>query len=91
MTEDIDKDNLWQRINTALDTIRPHLKSDGGDIEVVGITEDMILQIRWIGMCETCSMNGMTLRAGIEYTVKAQVPEIKAVKAVNPFNIENAQ
>lgn len=89
ITEDIDKDNLWQRVNTALDTIRPHLKSDGGDIEVVDITEDMVLQIRWIGMCETCSMNGMTLRAGIEYTVKSQVPEIKAVKAVNPFKVEN--
>lgn len=84
------KKTLIERVNIALDTIRPHLKSDGGNVEIVDITPEMYLQIRWIGMCETCSMNGMTLRAGIEYTVKSQVSEIKGVQAMNPFIAEKA-
>jgi Fe-S cluster biogenesis protein NfuA len=79
------KQKLIDRINVALDTVRPHLKSDGGDIEIVDITPEMLVQIRWVGMCETCSMNGMTLKAGIEYTVKSQVPEILGVQAMNPY------
>ncbi len=80
------KENLMQRARTALDSIRPHLKSDGGDVEVVDLTEEMQLQVRWLGMCENCAMNTMTLRAGVEHTVKSQVPEIKGVQAINSKN-----
>ncbi len=77
------KNTLLQKIDTALDTIRPHLKADGGDIEVVDITEDMIVQIKWLGNCSACSMSSMTMRAGIEETLKLQVPEVKGVEALN--------
>ena len=79
----MDKEALLKRVDTALDDVRPHLKVDGGNVEVVDITEDMILQIKWIGNCQSCSMSAMTMRAGIEQTVKGQVPEIVGVEAVN--------
>ncbi len=79
----MDKEALLKRVDTALDDIRPHLKVDGGNVEVVDITEEMILQIKWIGNCQSCSMSAMTMRAGIEQTVKGQVPEIVGVEAVN--------
>ncbi len=78
-----DKDSLLLRVEDALQTIRPHLKVDGGDVEVVDITDDMRLQIKWMGMCETCSMSGMTLRAGISETIRGKIPEITSVEAIN--------
>jgi len=79
----MDKEALLKRVDTALDDVRPHLKVDGGNVEVVDITEDMVLQIKWIGNCQSCSMSAMTMRAGIEQTVRGQVPEIVSVEAVN--------
>ncbi len=76
------KQQLIQRINQALEAIRPHLKSDGGDVEVVDVTPDMRVQIRWVGACETCNMSTMTLKAGIEHTIKSAIPEVSAVEAV---------
>ncbi|HRF40564.1 MAG TPA: NifU family protein, partial [Saprospiraceae bacterium] len=57
---------LMQRIDLALDDVRPHLAVDGGNVELVEITEDNIVRIKWTGACEHCSMSIMTLRAGIE-------------------------
>jgi Fe-S cluster biogenesis protein NfuA len=74
---------LLDRINAALDEVRPHLAVDGGNIEVVEITEDMSVLIKWLGNCEFCSMSAMTMRAGIEQAIKSRVPEIKSVKAIN--------
>lgn len=84
----IEKQALIARVDKALDDVRPHLKVDGGNVEVVDITDDMILQIKWIGNCESCSMSAMTMRAGVEQTVKGQVPEIVSVEAVNGVTIE---
>lgn len=77
------KEELLLRIEDALSSIRPHLKVDGGDVEVVDVTEDMQVQIRWLGMCEGCSMSGMTLRAGIAEAIKGKIPEIAGVEAIN--------
>ncbi len=84
----IDKQALIARVDKALDDVRPHLKVDGGNVEVVDITDDLVLQIKWIGNCESCSMSAMTMRAGVEQTVKGQVPEIVSVEAVNGVTIE---
>lgn len=84
----IEKEALIARVDKALDDVRPHLKVDGGNVEVVDITEDLVLQIKWIGNCESCSMSAMTMRAGVEQTVKGQVPEIVSVEAVNGVTIE---
>lgn len=72
-----------QRIETALDTIRPHLIADGGNIEVVEITKENVLEVRLVGNCESCPMSFMTMKAGVEQAVKTAVPEIVAVKAIN--------
>lgn len=74
---------LMDKVNKALDTIRPHLAADGGNIEVVEITDDFVAKIKWVGTCETCSMSMMTMKAGVEHTIKSAVPEITSVKAVN--------
>ncbi|MBK7343328.1 MAG: NifU family protein [Saprospiraceae bacterium] len=74
---------LYQRVDQALDDIRPHLQGDGGNIEIVEITEQHELRIRWMGTCESCNMSTMTMRAGVEQAVRAKVPEIIRVVAVN--------
>lgn len=73
-------------IDAALDEIRPHLAVDGGNIEVVEVTDDMELKVKWLGNCEFCSMSAMTMKAGIEQIVKQKLPQIKKVTAVNGVN-----
>lgn len=78
-----DKQALLNRIEDALSTVRPHLNVDGGDVEVVDVTDDMHVKIRWMGMCESCSMSAMTLRAGITEAIRSKIPEVAGVEAVN--------
>jgi Fe-S cluster biogenesis protein NfuA len=74
---------LKKRVEDALQTMRPFLEADGGDMELVDISNDMIVQVRLLGSCKSCGMSEMTLRAGVEEAVKRSVPEIVAVEAVN--------
>ena len=83
----LEKEQLLNRIEDALRTVRPHLNVDGGDVEVVDVTDEMLVKIRWIGMCESCSMSTMTLRAGITAAIKNKIPEIAGVEAVNGLAI----
>ena len=85
MIDSNDKVDLMERINHALDEIRPHLNGDGGDIELVDVTDDMIVLVKWIGNCAFCSMSAMTMRAGVEQSITAKLPEMKGVKAVNGY------
>lgn len=78
-----EKESLLKRVDAALDDIRPHLKVDGGNIEIVDITDDLIVEIKWMGNCEYCSMSAMTMKAGVEQAIKQKLPEIKGVKAIN--------
>lgn len=71
-----------EKIEIALQSIRPFLQRDGGDVELVEVTKDNIVRVRLLGACESCSMNTMTLRAGIEEAVKNAIPEVKSVEAV---------
>ena len=80
-----DKDLLFERVEKALDDVRPHLAVDEGNIEIVDITDDMRLVIKWLGNCEFCSMSAMTMKAGVEQAVKAKVSEIISVEASNGF------
>ncbi len=75
---------LLDKIETALNSIRPYLKEDGGDVRVVNIATNGILQIEMLGACGDCPMSKMTLKAGIEQAVLKAVPEIKAVQAIYP-------
>lgn len=76
---------MRKKIEEALDTIRPYLLADGGNVELVDITEDLIVQVELKGSCQTCSMSTMTMKAGIEETIKRAVPEVKCVEAVSTF------
>ena len=71
------------RIEELLDSIRPAIRSDGGDIELVQFDEDSgLLQLRMVGACYACPMSMLTLKAGIEQRLRMQVPEVRAVEAV---------
>jgi len=76
-------DTLYRKVEAALDTIRPYLEADGGNVEVIEITEDQILKIELKGACKTCSMSSMTMKSGIEETIRRAVPEIKEIISVN--------
>jgi Fe-S cluster biogenesis protein NfuA len=79
----LEKEQLIEDINNALINIRPHLMVDGGDIEVVDVTDEMTVKIKWLGNCEFCSMSAMTMKAGVEQAIKLKIPEINAVEAIN--------
>ena len=83
----IEKQALIERVDKALDDIRPHLAVDGGNVEIVDITEEMVLQIKWLGNCSSCSMSAMTMKAGIEQTLQGKVPEIKGIEALNGVGV----
>lgn len=85
--EALEKSDLIARINTALDDVRPHLVSDGGNIEVVDVTDDMTVMVKWLGNCQNCNMSVMTMRAGIEHAIKTKIPAIQHVEAVNPVEV----
>ncbi len=82
--------NIYQNVEIALDTVRPYLKADGGDVEIDSITDDYVLKLRLIGACESCPMSFMTMKAGIEQAIKKAVPEITSVEAINLVN-QNSQ
>lgn len=75
---------LHRKVEEALDTIRPYLQADGGNVEVVEITAGQVLKLELKGACKSCNMSHMTMRAGIEETIKRAVPEIKEIISVNP-------
>jgi len=77
-----DKTSLMAKIELALEKIRPYLKEDFGDVEVVNVTDEMIVQIKWLGNCKSCKMSDMTLKAGVESVIKNEIPEIKGVEAI---------
>ncbi len=74
---------IEQKIEIALNSMRPFLQADGGDVELVDITEDMEIQLRLLGNCSSCSMSSMTMKAGIENGLKAAIPQIKRVVAIS--------
>jgi Fe-S cluster biogenesis protein NfuA len=75
--------SLQQKVEEALDTIRPYLEADGGNVEVIEITENQTLRIELKGACKTCGMSHMTMKSGIEETIRRAVPEIKEIISVN--------
>ena len=78
--------SLIERVENALDEIRPYLIKDGGDIKVVSIDNNNIANIELLGNCESCPMSPMTLKLGVEEAIKKNVPEIKGIKTINFSN-----
>jgi Fe-S cluster biogenesis protein NfuA len=75
--------DITNRVEEALNQIRPFLEADQGGISLVEITEDMIAKVELHGACSSCSMSLMTLKAGVEESIKKMAPEIKEVRAIN--------
>ncbi len=69
-------------VQKAIDSIRPSLQADGGDVELVDVSEDGIVKVRLTGACRGCPMSQMTLKMGIEKVIKKQIPAVKEVVAV---------
>ncbi len=73
---------MKEKVEAALADVRPALQRDGGDVELVEVTEDGVVKVRLTGACRGCPMAQMTLQMGIERVLKQAVPEVKAVEAV---------
>lgn len=76
-------ESLITKVEEALNTVRPYMEADGGNVKVVEITNDFTAKLELTGACGTCPMSSMTFKAGLEEAIKRLVPEIKNVEAVN--------
>ncbi|WP_421869208.1 NifU family protein [Marinoscillum sp.] len=74
---------LHQRIETALDSIRPYLEADGGNVRFLEVDSNNVVKLELLGSCGSCPMSTMTLKAGVEEAIKRVVPEIEGVEAIN--------
>ncbi|MBN2769229.1 MAG: NifU family protein [Spirochaetes bacterium] len=79
--ENTDKSELKQKVNNVIDQVRPYLQADGGDIEIIDITDDLTVKVKLVGACDSCAFSTMTLKNGVEATLKKVLPEIKEVVA----------
>jgi Fe-S cluster biogenesis protein NfuA len=73
---------MLEKVQAALDQIRPMLKRDGGDAELIEVTPDGVVKLKLVGACGHCPMSQMTLKMGIEKRLKEQIPEVKEVISV---------
>jgi Fe-S cluster biogenesis protein NfuA len=76
-------EEITQKIEASLDSIRPYLVADGGNVKIRQITNEHIVQLEFVGACGNCSMSTMTFKAGVEAAIKRDVPEVKGVEVIN--------
>ncbi len=74
---------LIKKVENVIDQIRPYLEADGGNIRLVELTDDLVVNVELLGACGSCPMSQMTLKAGVEQAMKKAIPEIKSVEAIN--------
>ncbi len=77
------RERLNQKVQNVIDQVRPYLQQDGGDINFIEITDDNIVNVELTGACGACPFSTMTLKNGVEATLKKVIPEIKEVVAIN--------
>ena len=77
------KEDLAQRVESSLDSIRPYLEADGGNVKIIEITRENILRLEFVGNCSSCAMSTMTFKAGVEDAIKRAVPELKGIEVIN--------
>lgn len=73
---------LINKVNNALDSIRPYLEADGGDVKLLEITEDNVVKLELLGACSDCKMSEMTLKSGVEEAIKRVAPEIISIVSI---------
>ncbi|HEX8020448.1 NifU family protein [Mucilaginibacter sp.] len=81
--------SLLNQVEAALDTIRPYLEADGGNVSVEEITPEGVVKLKLLGSCGSCPMSIMTLKAGIEQAIKKAVPEVTSIEAINLTDIDD--
>ncbi len=77
------REELIQKVENVLEQVRPYLQQDGGDINFVELTDDYTVNVELTGACGSCPFSTMTLKNGVEATLKKALPEIKEVVAIN--------
>ncbi|MFH0731665.1 MAG: NifU family protein [Candidatus Omnitrophota bacterium] len=73
---------MKDKVEAALNKIRPSLQADGGDVKLVDVSADGVVKVKLTGACSHCPMSQMTLKAGVEQTIRKEVPQVKKVIAV---------
>ena len=81
----MEKDLIEKRVKNILEQVRPYLQQDGGDVNFVELTDDMVVLVELTGACGSCPYSTMTLKNGIESVMKKTSPEIKSVEQVKDF------
>ncbi|GAB3955868.1 NifU family protein [Spirosoma harenae] len=79
----VTNDELLTKIERALDSMRPYLAADGGNVKILEVTEDKTVRLELIGSCGSCPMSAMTFKGGLEEAILKAVPEVTKVEAVN--------
>ncbi len=79
----MDRSEVLERINTALDKIRPYLQADGGDIILRSVSDDLVVTVELTGACDKCPFSAHTLKAGVEESIRKALPELREVVAIN--------
>ncbi len=72
---------IIEKINLALQKIRPYLNADGGDVSLISVSEDLVVKVKFSGACDGCPYSVMTLKAGVEEAIRKELPEVKEVIA----------
>jgi len=78
----MEKQEILNKVNSVIDSVRPYLQNDGGNIELVELTDDMVVKVRLQGACGACPYSLMTLKNGVEEAIRHEIPEIKEVVGV---------
>ena len=83
----MDKESILRKVKNVLEQIRPYLQQDGGDVNFVELTDDMVVMVQLTGACRSCPYSTMTLKNGIETVMKKAIPEIKAVEQAETLEL----
>lgn len=81
MVTQVNRSEIYDKVEAALESIRPFLKADGGDVELLEIDQEDVVHIRLLGACGTCDISHITMKAGIEDSIRKVYPQLRAVAA----------
>jgi Fe-S cluster biogenesis protein NfuA len=76
---------ITEKIQLVLESIRPYLQMDGGDIKLISVSDEGIVEVEFLGACNGCPISPMTLRAGVERAIMNEVPDVKRIESVHVF------
>ena len=77
------REDVLAKINQAIESVRPYLVADGGDIELLDVSDDLVIKVKLLGACQGCPFSEQTLRAGIEHAIRNEVPDIKELVSIS--------